>query len=417
MLTFVNNGVISLIDITTMGASVKSEDASKIGQFDSGLKYAIAILLRHNIDFSIKSGDYSYTFYTDIVMDNVTGKEKELIHVDIFNIHTKESSSLQTAFAKNLGKNWELWMAIREIYSNCLDENGFVIFDSSNESYWGDTVILIELTPEIEQIIEDWELYFRKSNYIYHSNKRSVYKKKSFQPYTIYKNGIRIHLDENITNNLFVYDDLTADIDEMRVIRYLGGTEWDLSNMLRSCNDVDIINTILDNPNSYEANKLMGESKVNFSETWVKLINERYAKEGEFTLGSSYKNCVQRDPRFSVGFKALLRESATYGDKYITVKEVKTPSLTLVDKIKLHFEEENKLNFTGINIKEAVCVNDSKYTVAHPKTKTLYVHPEFFDIEEDARIDERDIEFIEEYYALQDKKQIFYDMWLITKRK
>jgi len=416
-LYFVNKGIISLMDLSTMGDSVKRDDSSKIGTYDSGLKYAISILLRHNVDLKIKSGDRRYSFYTEEVLD-ITGKTKELVHIDFEDLSNNvEDRIIRTAFAKNLGIHWELWMAIREIYSNCLDEGGNMQVTDDEPAGDFDTCFSIEITPEIAQILEDWDFYFRTNTYIYQANRRSIYKKKSFQPYTIYKNGIRIYLEENITNNLFVYDDLMAEIDEMRVLRHLSSTEWDLCNMLRSCNDVDIINTILDNPNSYEASKLLGEARVNFSETWVKLINERYAREGEFTLGSSYKNCVQRDPRFSVGFKALLRESASYGDKYVTVKEVKTPSLTLVDKIRLHFEEENKLNFTDITIKEAICVNDSKYTVAHPRSKTLYVHPDFFDVEEDDRIDERDIEFIEEYYALQSKRQIFHDLWLITKRK
>jgi len=416
-LRFVNNGLLSLIDLMTMGDSVKKDDNTKIGTYDSGLKFAISLLLKNNVKFSITSGYSLFKFYSDTVIDNITGKEKELVHINHTSLQTGEYMTHQTAFAKNLGLGWDLWMAIREIYSNCLDEGGTVLFDDKISDSGYETVFDIEVTPDIAQIIEDWDLYFTNKQPLYDGgNDRKIYKKKSFQPYTIYKNGIRVYMDEKISNNLFVYDDLYAEIDEMRVLRHLHSSEWDLCNMLKRCNDVDIINTILDNPNSYEAEKLMSACEVQFSETWVKLVNDRYTKEGEFNL-SSYGKYMMKDPRFSIGYKSLLKESASYCDKYETVKESKETPISFVDKIKLHFSEENQLNFRDVTVVQAVCTSSTKMTVGHPKTRTLYVNPDFFEVENEQRINERDIEFIKEYYSLSDKDQIFHDFWYVTKNK
>jgi hypothetical protein len=416
-LRFVNNGLLSLIDLMTMGDSVKKDDNTKIGTYDSGLKYAVSLLLKNDVKFAITSGNNLFKFSVEPVMDTVTGKEKELVHITVTNLHSGEYTKHQTAFAKNLGLGWDLWMAIREIYSNCLDENGTVIFDDKLSDKEFDTVFELEVTPDIAQIIEDWDLYFTSKQPSYdNGNGRKIYKKKSFQPYTIYKNGIRIYMDEKISNNLFVYDDLYAEIDEMRVLRHLHSSEWDLCSMMKRCNDVDIINAILDNPESYEAKKLLTVCDVQFSETWVKVVNDRYAKEGEFNL-SEYSKYIMKDPRFSIGYKSLLRESASYADKYETVKESKETPISFVDQIKLYFEKENKLNFKDVTVVQAVCTSSTKMTVGHPKTKTLYVNPDFFEIKDICRIDMRDIEFIKECYSLTDKDQIFHDFWRITKKR
>ena len=56
-LAFRNQGQLSVLDLTTMGDSIKREDDSKIGKFDSGLKYALAILYRNNVKFRIDLQD------------------------------------------------------------------------------------------------------------------------------------------------------------------------------------------------------------------------------------------------------------------------------------------------------------------------------------------------------------------------
>ena len=47
MVVFENTGEIDILSISSFGVSVKEGD-SPIGFFGTGLKYAIAVLLRHN---------------------------------------------------------------------------------------------------------------------------------------------------------------------------------------------------------------------------------------------------------------------------------------------------------------------------------------------------------------------------------
>jgi hypothetical protein len=83
-----------------------------------------------------------YTFTTFIEECADTGKTKELIAVDceyqphgglpMSSYDMREPSggetwTIKTGFAKALGYNWELlWMALRELYSNMMDEGGHI---------------------------------------------------------------------------------------------------------------------------------------------------------------------------------------------------------------------------------------------------------------------------------------------------
>ena len=51
-----NNGIIDAKALHLVGASTKRDDSSKIGQFGSGNKYALAYLLRNNYNVKVFAG-------------------------------------------------------------------------------------------------------------------------------------------------------------------------------------------------------------------------------------------------------------------------------------------------------------------------------------------------------------------------
>lgn len=113
-IVFRNSGVIDPASITTFGVSSK-EKAGAIGFFGTGLKYAIAILLREGCSVKINAGGQVLQF----------GTERARVRVDDFTFVTLNGERL--GFTTELGKTWDLWAAFRELYCNCLDENGTVI--------------------------------------------------------------------------------------------------------------------------------------------------------------------------------------------------------------------------------------------------------------------------------------------------
>ena len=118
LVCFSNPGEIDIRAVTTLGVNVKS-DASAIGYFGTGLKYALAVLLREKQEVEIWSGPKCYVF----------GVSTETIREKPFGIITMSCAGSPTqslGFTTDLGKNWGLAQAYRELWSNTMDEGGMV---------------------------------------------------------------------------------------------------------------------------------------------------------------------------------------------------------------------------------------------------------------------------------------------------
>lgn len=135
-IVFYNRGELDVRAITTFGLSVKKGD-NPIGYFGTGLKYAIAVLLREGCTVDIYSGETQYTFESK--KDLFRGEECDLIFM-----HGDGEQSCQLPFTLELGRNWELWQAYRELYCNALDENGGVCDKHDDpEGREGNTIIVV----------------------------------------------------------------------------------------------------------------------------------------------------------------------------------------------------------------------------------------------------------------------------------
>lgn len=110
MIIFENEGLLDLRALKIMGVSVKEEGA--IGYFGTGLKYALAVLLRtgHKIEIHIDGKLHKI----DSVQQDIRGKDFDIIRLD----------DEELGFTTDLGKNWETWMAFRELACNAKDEGG-----------------------------------------------------------------------------------------------------------------------------------------------------------------------------------------------------------------------------------------------------------------------------------------------------
>jgi hypothetical protein len=116
MIVFSNPGEIDVRSISTFGVSVK-EGANPIGFFGTGLKYAIAVLLRTGHRVTIMSGETVVNFA--VAPQEVRGQS-----FDFVTMATDADAPTPIGFTTELGKQWELWMAYREIACNCKDEGG-----------------------------------------------------------------------------------------------------------------------------------------------------------------------------------------------------------------------------------------------------------------------------------------------------
>jgi hypothetical protein len=109
--SFQNDGLIDLRAVKTFGVSVKESD-NPIGFFGTGLKYAVAILLRTGHEVDVWRGTERRTF----------GVKPVTVRGDTFEIVTLDDEEL--GMTTQVGKTWEMWMALRELYCNPMDEGG-----------------------------------------------------------------------------------------------------------------------------------------------------------------------------------------------------------------------------------------------------------------------------------------------------
>lgn len=170
MLTFNNAEPIDLNFIRLMGASVKSESA--IGYFGTGLKFAIAVLLRtgHEIAITVSGVRYSFT----VRQQSLRGKDFQIVYMN----------DEPLGFTTDLGKNWETWMAFRELYSNMLDEHGWI------DGKPGGTSIEVS-GPEIEEIYRNRREFFLEGRRCV-SRTSEIDFHEGASPYIFYR-GVRVH--------------------------------------------------------------------------------------------------------------------------------------------------------------------------------------------------------------------------------
>lgn len=176
MICFENDGLIELDTLRLMGVSVKSEGA--IGYFGTGLKFAVATLLRTGHAITIQAGRDTYPITVEPL--TVRGASFEGVRL----------GDERLGFTTQLGKNWEPWQAFRELHSNALDEGGDsyrieqepvphenktrILVSGTGVEEAFDERDIIFLPKDLEPIIEDFSLQFfdRPSSFLYYRGVR-----------------------------------------------------------------------------------------------------------------------------------------------------------------------------------------------------------------------------------------------------
>jgi hypothetical protein len=113
-IVFHNDGLIDPRAIKTFGVNVK-DNANAIGYFGTGMKYALAVILRGGGEIYLYNGHTRIDF--GLAHTEIRGKKFQVITMD----------DEMLGFTTELGKDWEPWMAFRELYCNALDEEGGLV--------------------------------------------------------------------------------------------------------------------------------------------------------------------------------------------------------------------------------------------------------------------------------------------------
>lgn len=233
MIVFKNKGILDINSIITFGVSVKEKE-SAIGFFGTGLKYAIAVLLRNGCDISIKAGDDVYDFGTEELI--VRGKSFPIIMMN----------DKQLSFTTEYGKTWELWQAARELYSNCLDEGGTVT-NEIDDSFQGTQVVVSG--DAFDLVWKERHTFLLSAPVLWANDSLEVCEGPSAY---VYYQGIRAYTlptKSKFTYNLKTHQKLTED----RALANWWSAQWDITWALASCDNKDVLESvIINNPENGE---------------------------------------------------------------------------------------------------------------------------------------------------------------------
>lgn len=221
--------------IKFMGVSIKGENS--IGRFGTGLKFAIATLLRNDCSVELITRGESYKFG----IADLSIRDKD------FNAVTMNGEPL--AFTTSLGRDWLIWMAFRELYSNTLDEGGLVIRTRKELKPIKDKTYII---VSGDNALEAWE---EKDHIFLDPSKEPlerVVRLEIFEPLEvgkekasyIYNRGIRISPEPETM--LYSYNILdNVQLSEDRFYKYMFSTLNSISMGVQKLQDKEIIKKIV----------------------------------------------------------------------------------------------------------------------------------------------------------------------------
>lgn len=339
VVNFVTPTRISLVDLTSMGDSVKRDDDSKIGRFSSGLKYSMALILRMGADmkFSVYGGeewrsddelhghDEAYTdeFFLSTYNKSDDASEKSieciLINVDRHyhgnNGHAltqreghTESWTEETGFAKMMGFNWENWMALRELYSNMLDEGGYYSENVTEEPKYG-TVIRLEFDDQ-NPFFEIWKnrhLYINEKPFLFDLGNGVEVLENKDRFLRIYKQNILVYSDESVPS-LHAYNIKFGTIDERRILSNVWSVEDSIMYSILRTTNKEYLRTIISGKRFFINEREFLWSKTNYhtaSDGVHDVCQEVYAENGDVNSYPWLTDAVKKRKDCKIGGKII----------------------------------------------------------------------------------------------------------------
>lgn len=225
-LVFVNDGEIDPRMFKTFGVSAKDSDGA-IGFFGTGLKYAISIILSRNGEIHITSGNDTYTF---------SKKSVELRNKEFDFICCNEE---ELSFTTDVGKNWKVWMAYRELWSNTLDESGHKTREEEIVPESGKTKIYVKL-KQIDEAEINHDRIFLNRPLIASVGKLNIYEGNSN---SLFCKGVAVMSLENTSK--FTYELNTLKLTEDRTVSRESYSDFMIYEPILELKDKRLIKEIL----------------------------------------------------------------------------------------------------------------------------------------------------------------------------
>lgn len=270
---FKTKGKLDLRSITTFGLNAKPETGHPIGYFGTGLKYAIAVLSREKIPVTFWIDGKQWVIEAD--PSSFRGKNFTELYICSTTIGGLIKKRIKLPFTTELGKNWQLWQAFRELESNTRDELGITYVvqnpkgpESTDPVIRGETLIVVESEEFVQEYFdrdktflpegltqregtEDIQIFDRPSNCIYYR-------------------GIRVLDLEKDERSQLTYNILRPmELTEDRTLKSKWDAEYYIAQAIARQSDSDIIKKAVTAKDGFEKklNYSYGTPSVSFLDT------------------------------------------------------------------------------------------------------------------------------------------------------
>lgn len=283
---FANPGKIDLDVIRIMGVNIKVKD-NPIGHFGTGLKFGIATLLRLGCKVDLFVGGDHYEF---------TARETAIRGQEFQRVYMNDEP---LPFTTELGKNWEVWQAYRELHSNTLDESGVI----TDKEVTADTVIRVEGQAFQREFHNRDKIFVSERKPICTVDGLEIYEGST--PY-IYYRGVRVGAvpgSFHFTYNILRPMELTED----RTLKSQFDMEWELSRLIPKITHKGVVVELLDGTNAFDQN-LDFTRCSSPSKEFCEVAAARYS---DTNLARAARKVVDRDVQQKADFKdATLNDAA-----------------------------------------------------------------------------------------------------------
>lgn len=384
---------ISYIDLISIGGSEKEGDESTIGQFHTGLKNAIALFIRNNISINFNVyGDEDFTYTPEIFTkhDLSTNKTKDLIC-----FKRSDGQVFESSVSPKLGIDWELFMALREIYANMLDEGGYYSTEKENISFGTEIVIDFEVGSEFHRIWEERGRYINESEPLYKIDSVDILSNnEGFL--RIYKQNMLVYEDKN-KKSKYAYNIHFGQLDDRRKLRDFTEESKRIMGRIASTTDENFINEIVSSdPSFLKGDFLNNDSFYVYyvSKELKSKIENVYEEFGEVYSFTNILNFIknQDDCKIS-GRKIRTLTDSIWGSSEVavvdmSVKEIeeKPTEKSLIEQIESLYNINISCKVIKGNITGSSCVAD--------KHNKVIILSEDFDLSKDFH------KFVIQYYDL-----------------
>jgi hypothetical protein len=329
-----NSGLIDTAALNLIGASSK-DGISSIGQFGSGNKYALAFFLRNGHTVRIFKGKEEIKL--SLTTTEFRDQSFQIINFD------GQPSSITT----HMGKDWSAWQAIREFYSNALDEGDAEIKIVSKVSPKdNETHFYISVNSEVLSIVENFSSYFADDKLVICTipgHGRIL--RRSSDKAVLFRKGIRCYNSNK--ESLYDYDFFSITVGEDRLISYPWVIEGKIFELIAKCDNEEVIRDFLFNNTKNNllecgAAKLDDYNCYNPSETFIKVMKSMVyvpKEQAGFAADEEIIGAIQMPMNFLNSYKkhlnnnnftASFRHMNSVGDvSYIPVQTTPLQEATL----------------------------------------------------------------------------------------